>query len=152
MAGIIRFNKTKEAYGWLSNMSAHPVKYNNVWWMTTEALFQALRFPESSKIREVIREQKSPMSAKMMAKKFVDQMEVKPCSPRDVENMRLMLRLKIGVHKDLRQELINTGDAIIIEDCTSRKASPWGARLVGNEWVGENLLGRLWMELRAEIS
>ena len=94
MSKIIRFNKTKDANGWLSNMSAHPVKYDNKWWLTTEALFQALRFPEDSKVREIIRAEKSPMTAKMMAKKFKDLMVVKPCGPRDIENMKLMLRLK----------------------------------------------------------
>jgi predicted NAD-dependent protein-ADP-ribosyltransferase YbiA (DUF1768 family) len=34
----------EEEYGWLGNMSPHPVKYEGKWWLTAEALFQALRF------------------------------------------------------------------------------------------------------------
>jgi predicted NAD-dependent protein-ADP-ribosyltransferase YbiA (DUF1768 family) len=26
----------------------------------------------------------------------------------------------------------------------------WGAMLVNNEWVGENTLGKIWMDLRNE--
>ena len=148
---ITIFNKTKDQHGWLGNMSAHPVKYDNKWWLTTEALFQALRFPEDSKVREIIRAEKRPMAAKMMAKKFRDLMVVKPCGPRDIENMKLMLRLKLTFNKQLKQELLATGETDIIEDCTSRSPSPWGARLVDGEWVGDNLLGKLWMEYRSEL-
>ena len=46
-------------------------------------------------------------------------------------------------------------DAFIVEDCTAMKKSStgeiWGARLVNNEWVGRNLVGKLWMELREEF-
>ena len=133
-------------------MSAHPVKNDNKWWLTTEALFQALRFPEDSKIREIIRAEKSPMTAKMMAKKFKDLMVVKPCGPQDIEHMKLMLRLKLLFNKELKAELLATEESLIIEDCSSRKASPWGAKLIDGVWVGENLLGKLWMEYRAELT
>ena len=132
-------------------MSAHPVKYDNKWWLTTEALFQALRFPEDSKVREIIRAEKSPMTAKMMAKKFKELMVVKPCGSRDIEHMKLMLRLKLTFNKELKAELLATEESLIIEDCSSRKASPWGAKLIDGVWVGENLLGKLWMEYRAEL-
>lgn len=152
MSKIVRFNKTKETNGWLSNMSAHPVKNDNKWWLTTEALFQALRFPEDSKIREIIRAEKSPMTAKMMAKKFKDLMVVKPCGTQDIEHMKLMLRLKLIFNKELKAELLATEESLIIEDCSSRKASPWGAKFIDGVWVGENLLGKLWMEYRAELT
>jgi len=38
--------------------------------------------------------EKSPMGAKMVAKKNTSRMVVKPMSEQDVENMRLTLRLK----------------------------------------------------------
>lgn len=41
--------------------------------------------------------------------------------------------------------------SVIIEDCSSKKASLWGAKFIGGVWVGENLLGKLWMEYRAEL-
>jgi predicted NAD-dependent protein-ADP-ribosyltransferase YbiA (DUF1768 family) len=56
-------------YGWLGNMYASPVRYNGEIWKTSEALFQALRF-EDLEIRALIRNEKSPMGAKMKAKKF----------------------------------------------------------------------------------
>jgi predicted NAD-dependent protein-ADP-ribosyltransferase YbiA (DUF1768 family) len=57
-------------------------------------------------------------------------------------------------HPKLIEELINTGDLLIVEDVTTRGNVGgnlfWGAMLVNNEWVGENTLGKIWMDLRNE--
>ena len=122
-------------------------------WLTTEALFQALRFSDAE-IQETIRAEKSPMGAKMKAKKFKAQMVIQPMSPPDVENMRLCLRLKIEQHPQLKADLMATGDQLIVEDCTKRQRGSglfWGAALVGDQWNGQNWLGRLWMEIRTRL-
>ena len=67
---IVSFTKVSLPFGWLGNMSPYPVQYNGVMWKTTEHLFQALRFKENSPIRDEICMQKSPMGAKMCAKKI----------------------------------------------------------------------------------
>lgn len=149
--GTITFTKVKLQWGFFSNMSPHPVRHVNKLWKTTEALFQALRFVDEAIIEE-IRSTHSPMTAKMIAKRNKASMIIQPASPRDLDNMRLVLRLKIEQHPDLRRLLLNTGSAPIIEDCSKRRASPWGAQLISGEWVGENLLGKLWVELREELN
>lgn len=131
-------------------MSPHAVTYSSKNWCTTEALFQALRFSDDS-IREVIRAEKSPMAAKWKAKAEKVKMNVEPGSPQDIINMRLVLHLKIEQHPDLKKALLDTGNATIIEDCTKRKPSIWGAQLQDGKWVGNNLLGQLWMELRESL-
>jgi predicted NAD-dependent protein-ADP-ribosyltransferase YbiA (DUF1768 family) len=68
--------------------------------------------------------------------------------------MKQCLRLKLEQHPVLQQKLIETGDAIIIEDCTTHDreaARIWGAVKVNGEWIGQNILGQLWMELRSEL-
>jgi len=150
---MILIRKVKEDFGWLGNMSPYPVKHNGKTYRTTEALFQALRF-DDEEIIELIREQKSPMSAKMKAKKNRDRMVVVPMSDADLENMRLVLRLKLLQHPKLRDDLFATGDQEIVEDCTKRPRGSglfWGAALQDEKWVGENWLGWLWMELRDEL-
>jgi predicted NAD-dependent protein-ADP-ribosyltransferase YbiA (DUF1768 family) len=132
-------------------MSPHRVKYNDRWWETTEALFQALRF-EDGEVHEEIRSQKSPMSAKMKAKRHKERRVVVPTSPQDLENMRIVLKLKLHYHPGLNKQLLATGVAEIIEDCSNRGASPWGARYRDGVWVGGNLLGKQWMELRTELA
>lgn len=149
----IAFTKVKLPFGWLGNMAPYPI-VDRYTWLTPEALFQALRFNSEAICRE-IREQKSPMTAKMVAKRYRERMIIIPQSERDLENMRRVLRLKFDQHPSLRLALIDTGDAQIIEDCTLRQRGSglfWGAaKQADGSWVGENVLGKLLMQVRAEL-
>lgn len=134
-------------------MSPFPLLYEGKEWRTAEALFQALRFDDPT-IQEEIRAQKSPIGAKLVAKGRAAEMTVVPLSDQDLANMRLCLNLKLDQHPQLLSQLLETGDAVIIEDVTSRgtgsRHRQWGAALVNGQWIGENKLGKLWMEIRAE--
>jgi len=150
---MILIRKVKDEYGWLGNMSPHSVSHKGETYRTAEALFQSLRF-DADEIIESIREQKSPMAAKMKAKKQRDRMLVEPMSEADLDNMRLVLRLKLLQHPKLRNLLLATGDEEIVEDCTrrpNRSGLFWGAAKANSQWIGENWLGRLWMEIRSDL-
>lgn len=128
MAIII--GKVAEPFGWLGNMSPYPIACNDLLFKTSEALFQALRYADI-KIIEEIRQQKSPMSAKMVAKKYKSSMIVEPSSEEDLGNMRLCLRLKLEQHPSLVDLLLATDD-FIVEDCTKRQRGSglfWGGRI-----------------------
>ena len=150
----ISFTKSSLPFGWMGNMSPFPILYLEKEWRTTEALFQALRFDDKI-IQELIRAERSPMGAKLYAKKLVNEMVVKQLSPEDVENMRLCVKLKIEQHEYLKKELLETGNLPIYEDVTKRGAKGsnlfWGAILVNGEWIGENTLGKIWMDVRNEL-
>ncbi len=148
----IAFTKVALPYGWLGNMSPFPVTHQGKQYRTTEALFQAMRF-ENAEISEAIRLTKSPMAAKMIAKKNKSLMAVTPISNQDIDNMKICLRLKVKQHPHLKDWLIETGDEEIIEDTSGRAThSPWGAKFQRDgTWKGDNILGRLWMELRDEL-
>jgi ribA/ribD-fused uncharacterized protein len=154
---LIAFTKVKLPYGWLGNMSPYPIEYEGKLYRTSEALFQALRFQGYPEVQEEIRAQRSPMSAKMVAKRHRHLLNRNPEwdeADDDIERMRLCLKLKLAQHPELIQMLIDTGDALIIEDCTARprgSAKFWGAVLEDGQWVGRNVLGNLWMELREEL-
>jgi ribA/ribD-fused uncharacterized protein len=152
---IIAFTKVALSYGWLSNMAPYPVTYAGLKWKTTEALFQALRFGPDDSVRDLIREQKSPMTAKMIAKKHASRRIVTPMTKEDVSLMKQVLSLKLETYPDLQQQLLNTDDAFIVEDVTNRFNGTgifWGARLLPEGiWDGNNALGYLWMELRDEL-
>jgi len=149
---VIPFAKVTLPFGWLGNMAPYPVQYDGMWWKTTEALFQALRFPENSPVRVKIWKQGNPMAAKMVAKPFEAERVVVRCSDKDLENMRLCLELKIKTHRKVREGLMATKGKILVENVTNRrrKNEPWGMKLVDGVWVGENLLEALWMEIRDE--
>jgi len=150
---VIGFTKVALPYGWLGNMSPFPLEFGGKQWRTSEALFQALRFKDEG-IQELIRQEKSPMGAKFVMKANKEHITTEPHSKKDVMNMKMCLKLKLQQHPNLVEELINTGDKIIIEDVTARGDKGgnlfWGAMLVDGEWVGENTLGKLWMDLRKE--
>ena len=149
----IAFTKVRLPYGWLGNMAPYPVIHQDIRWPTTEHLFQALRFMHDDPARELIRAKASPMAAKMEAKLHKESMAIWPRSNADVENMRMVLRLKLNTYPDLRKQLLATGSALIIEDCSARPSASglfWGAArdYESASWKGENTLGKLWMELR----
>ena len=156
---IIR--KVAEPGGWLSNMSPHPVEYEGLKWWHAEALFQALRFaPDDVEARQAVREPRSPMSAKMISKRYKARHVVIPLSAEDVANMKLCIRLKLESHGDLVGRLQASGDALLVEDCSSRGRRVnnlfWGAvrmpapeAALGYFWERQNMLGRLWMDERA---
>ena len=51
----------------------------------------------------------------------------------------------------LRASGRETGNDLLVEDCSSRSPSPSGCQRCSGAWVGDNLLGTFWMELREEL-
>lgn len=153
----ITITKVKEESGWLSCMSAYPVTHQGVLYKTCEALFQVLRFKGYPDIQEEIRQSPSPMSAKMIARRereLLGRGKMWDEAPSDIPLMKKCLMLKLEQHPELKEKLIATGDAIIIEDCTTHdreSARFWGAVQKDGKWVGENIFGKLWMEIRKEL-
>src|ERR1700737_685131 len=65
----VTFRKTAEQWGGLSNMAAgFPLAVNDFAIRTSEALYQACRFPHRPDVQQLIIAQPSPMGAKMKAK------------------------------------------------------------------------------------
>lgn len=145
--------KTKEDFGGLSNMaSGYPLQINGVRILTTEALYQACRFPHLPEVQREIIGQHSPMTAKMKSKPHrkdsrSDWDEVR------YKVMRWCLRVKLAQnYAEFGRLLLATRDRPIVEQ--SRKDDYWGAKLAdeaGDTLIGQNVLGRLLMELREKL-
>ncbi|MCF2849183.1 NADAR family protein [Pseudoalteromonas sp. ACER1] len=147
------FNKTKEAFGGLSNMaSGYPLLVNGVDILTSEALYQACRFPHNPKLQQVIVQQLSPMNAK---KRSWEHLQDSRGDWNEVRHMvmRWCLHVKLAQNYDEFGELLlSTRDYPIVE--LSWKDDFWGARPMDNNesvLVGQNVLGRLLMELREKL-
>ena len=150
---IVVVYKTKEAFGGLSNMAAgYPLQINGVRILTTEALYQACRFPHMPDVQRDIIGQHSPMTAKMKSKPHrknsrPDWNEIRH------KVMRWCLRVKLAQnYEEFGQLLFATRNQPIVEQ--SRKDDYWGAKVVddvGDTLVGQNVLGRLLMELREKL-
>src|SRR5260221_657481 len=120
----IAFTKVALPFGWMGNMSPYPIEFGGKTYRTAEALFQSLRFGLAEGLNldvvEEIRGERSPMGAKMVAKKHTEKMRVIPTSPDDLALMEQVVRLKLSQHPGLLGELVATGDALIIEDVSNR--------------------------------
>ena len=149
-------NRVREPYGCLGNMSPHPVELDGDRYPTAEALFQALRFPQTYAIREALQKERNPMKAKFLAKANLASMGVVPQSPEDVQNMCRVLLAKWGQHEVVHDTLLSTVGKTIVEDCTRRQRGSglfWGAALQEDgTWKGANTLGASWEALRAEVT
>jgi ribA/ribD-fused uncharacterized protein len=127
-----------------------PVIVNQVRIRSVEALYQALRYPHLPEAQKLIIDQHSPMTAKMVGRRYFEQTrpdwdEIK------VSLMRWCLRLKLAQNWEAFSSVLSsTRDRIIVED--SRKDQFWGAMPKGDTTLeGKNILGRLLMELREKL-
>src|SRR5437667_12647655 len=95
-ADVIAFRRTTEAFGGLSNMApGFPLLVNGITIRTSEALYQACRFPNMPDVQRMIIEEKSPMTAKMLSKPYRGESRPDWQSVR-VKIMRWCLRLKLA--------------------------------------------------------
>jgi len=150
-ANSVVFLKTDEAFGGLSNMAGgYPLHVQGARILTSEALYQACRFPHLPEVQRLIIEQKSPMAAKMKSKPH--RKNSRPDWDRvRVKIMRWCLRVKLVQNwASFSELLLRTDDRPIVEE--SRQDDFWGAKPVDEHTlVGMNVLGRQLMELREAI-
>lgn len=146
------FLKTDEPFGGLSNMAGgYPIHVNGVRILTSEALYQACRFPHLPDVQKLIIGQISPMTAKMRSKPYRKDSRPDWDQVR-VRIMRWSLRMKLANNWNAFSTLLlKTGERPIVEE--SRKDDFWGAKVIGegDTLVGMNVLGRLLMELREQV-
>ena len=147
--GAAVFRIVRERWGGLSNFGAYPLEVNGVAIPTSEALYQACRFPGDPDLQRLVISQPNPMAAKIEANKKADRSRA-DWFDINVRLMRWVLRVKLACnYESFGQLLDSTGEMPIVEH--SRRDRFWGARYEGSELVGVNALGRLLMELREQL-
>jgi ribA/ribD-fused uncharacterized protein len=144
MRAKINFYSTGDAYGSFSNFAGFPITLKGKLWATSEHYFQAQKFA-GTEHEEGVRRAKSPMIAARMGR------DRKKPLRRDWESvkvqvMRDAVRAKFTQHAELRDLLLATGDAEIVEH--TENDSYWGD---GGNGSGKNMLGRILMEVREEL-
>ena len=132
----------------LSNFSAFNLKWGGHVFPTSEHAYHWEKFEGSDapySIRYGIRHAASAHEAFKLAEKHK---EHRRSNWDDVKvgTMRGILRAKVEQHEYVRRKLLATGDRILVED--SWRDDFWGW---GPNRDGKNMLGKLWMEVRAEI-
>lgn len=129
-----------------SNFSAFKIEWQGRMFATSEHAYQWSKFAQGNApaqaVAQMILESKSAHEAFKIAQKYKSlQLE----NWNDVKRgiMKQILQEKARQHDYVREKLIKTGNAVLIED--SWRDSEWGW---GPEKDGKNLLGKLWMEIR----
>lgn len=140
------YYKLDNMYKPLTNYFAAPIELDGKVWPTVEHYFNAMKFPGDPTYQEAIRTANTPEAAKRLG-----MTKDRPMRPdwdlyRD-SVMRNALRAKFEQNPPLKELLLGTGNRTLID------VNPidlyWG---VGKNRKGENRLGKLLMELRAELS
>lgn len=123
---------------------------NDVKAPTSEALYQACRFPHLPDAQRRIIGARSPMTAKRLAGALREESRPDWVAARAAV-MRWCLRVKLARHwRTFGGLLQETGDRPIVE--LSRRDGFWGAKPRGDgKLAGRNVLGRLLMELRVAL-
>jgi len=130
----------------LNNFSAHAIEFDGKLYSTSEAAYQAAKCIDP-KGKEEIRNARSPKEAKMLANENYKDAKDPEWESKKVEVMEKVLRAKLAQHSEVAEALEQSGDEDIVED------SPvdyfWGE---GADGSGQNMLGKLWMKIRADHS
>ena len=148
---VIAFKSTKARFGGLSNMAGgYSIRVNDIIIPSAEALYQACRYPLFPAIQQEIIEQNSPMTAKMISRKYLnntrqDWEEVK------YSIMYWVLKVKLSQNYEKFSNVLKETDTKLIVELSS-KDKDWAAvEIESNKLIGKNALGRLLMQLREEF-
>lgn len=129
----------------LSNFSAFRVVWAYRRFDTSEAAYHYAKFPSHSQLQDMIQNAASAHAAFKIAESNkhlirTDWKEIR------VEVMKEILIAKVEQHEYVHRKLLATGDRELVEN--SWRDSFWGW---GENRDGQNMLGKLWMEIRADL-
>lgn len=143
----IRFYRANEKpFGAFSNLYPRPVEFEGRVYPTSEHAYQAGKARKPA-VREWILNAPTPALAAMAAHGLYVWDVMPDWAQTKFDRMRAVLRAKFDQHADLRELLLSTGDARLVEVGTVNNAVN---RLWGEvDGKGENMLGVMLMELRA---
>jgi ribA/ribD-fused uncharacterized protein len=130
-------------HDFLSNFHPSPIEVDGILYPTVEHAFQAAKTDDADEKRAVA-EAATPGSAKRKGKKVQlrsDWEQVK------VGIMEDFVRLKFTTHADLREQLLATGEAELVEG-NNWNDTFWGVC----RGKGRNELGKVLMKVRSELA
>ena len=148
--GAIGFYKIGDEFGVFSNFAHTPVEIDGHTRFTTEHYYQRWKFngvDDSASIRafQRILTKKSPVEAAKLGRdksipRRPDWKAIKD------DGMRVAVACKAMQHEEMREALLKTGDALIVEKAITDDY--WGYGPDGN---GKNMLGHVLMEVREAL-
>src|SRR5262245_34951708 len=138
---IFFYSTREKPFGCLSNFAPYGFELNGLWWPTSEHYFQAQKFPDAA-YAERIRLTKSPTIAARLGRSRKEPVRNDWTEVKD-SIMRQGVLCKFRSNPDIREVLLSTGDAILIENAP--RDYYWGC---GSDGTGLNMLGQILIEIR----
>ena len=140
----IKFYSVTDKFGEFSNFAPYPIKLKAKLWPTSEHYFQAQKFKGTAHENK-IRKARTPMLAAQLGR--TRKVKLRP----DWEKVKDAImydavKAKFNQHQDLKNLLLSTGTAKIIEH--TDKDDYWGD---GGNGKGKNKLGKILMKIREEL-
>ena len=158
---VCAFLYTRAEYGQFSNFYPlpSPIHHDDMEFKNSESLYQSLKFPTDREYRQHIANAPDTRAAKRLGRQNLHH-PVWPINNYKIGAMRLALRKKLQSFEPMLEILENTGNRPIVE--ISKFDAFWGAAPIHFSggphtsgqtlaYRGQNMLGRLWMELRLHI-
>ena len=144
MPDVINFYSVHDEFGEFSNFAGYPIVLKKKRWPSVEHFFQAMKFSDP-KDREAVRRANSPALAARLGR------DRKKKLRRDWESakvgvMREAVLAKFSQHEELRELLLSTGSAKLVEH--TENDDYWGD---GGDGRGKNMLGRILMDVRESL-
>ena len=143
----VRIHKVAEQWGVFSNFAKTPIEIDGVVFKNAEQLFQIIKFKDVEQVKAVY----DANNPKMTAKHWEKTHRRSDWGQIIVDVIKFCIQKKYEQSDTFRQKLAASEGYYIVEDQTSfpkKKPDTWGVKLVGDSFVGPNLLGRFLMELR----
>lgn len=148
-AEIKFYRASDKPYGPFSNLFRRPVEFEGEVYPTSEHAYQAGKARKDA-VKKWLMSAPSPALLAMAAHGLYYWDVAPGWSRTKFDRMRRILRAKFTQHPDFCELLLGTGDARLVEAAT--EDNPVN-RLWGEvNGVGENMLGKMLMELRSELS
>ena len=152
------FWKPDGPYGFLSNWSAHGIRDEGLRFKTMEhyMMYSKAILMDDSDTASRILSAKTPYAAKKLGREVRNFNEDKWRLQRE-SIVHKGLTMKVDQHPDVKRQLIGTFGKVLAE--ASPYDTTWGIGLAASDerannqehWRGENLLGKIWMQVREKL-
>jgi len=137
----IKFYRTNEPFGCFSNFSKHPVAVDGETWPSAEHFFQASKFQTEEDRSDILHASNAADAARIGRERSRPLRSDWEVVKDDV--MRRAVLLKVEQHSDVKEALLWTGSAILVEHTANDHY--WAD---GGDGSGANMLGRILMDTR----
>lgn len=138
-------NFIENVFMYLSPFSAHEIEVDGVTYKTLEHAYHALRIKPGEE-RNSIMKQPSAKDAWREGQKYKNNPDLLVDNYDKYALMVKLSRAKLEQHSDIREILIETGNRELLKVYDTDYY--WGTGVDGS---GENMLGKIWMDLRKEL-